>query len=108
MIIMCSTRVLAWKEHTIVSECTECLHINIWHANLLLNFSKSDLLSFKKVIHGLNFWDHSHPFPDGSERIILRTPNSDISFTFEETDFELFKEAVDEAIYMSEVYALMR
>jgi len=82
--------------------------MNIWHANLLLNFGRKEFLSFNKVIHSLNFWDHSHPFPDGSERIILRTPNPDISFTFEETDFELFKEAVEEALYMSEVYALMR
>ncbi|PWG78369.1 hypothetical protein DDR33_22655 [Pararcticibacter amylolyticus] len=82
--------------------------MNIWHNNLLLNFTKEEFLSFRKVINDLVFGDNSLPFPDDIDRIILRTPNRDISFTFAEFDFEQFKQAMDEAIYFSEIYSMMQ
>jgi len=41
------------------------------------------------------------------DRIVLHTPQEDISFAFDDEEFEDFKAAIDEAIYMNEVYLIM-
>ncbi|MGO1595937.1 MAG: DUF6686 family protein [Sphingobacterium sp.] len=105
---MCKTRILSQKESTIIVQCVNCDVLNIWHNNLLLNFSMREFRSFKRIVNNLSFPDRSLSFPDGKRRIILRTPNDDISFTFDIEEFKVFKETIDEAIYMAEVYAMMR
>ncbi|WP_316835171.1 DUF6686 family protein [Pedobacter nutrimenti] len=105
---MCKTRVLSSRGNTVLSSCTGCGVYYLWHNNLLLNFTEEALLSFREVVNSLPFEDNSLPFPNGEERIVLNTPNHDICFAFEEDEFEEFKIAIDEAIYMNEVYQLMR
>jgi hypothetical protein len=79
----------------------------IWHNNLVLNFSEAAFDSFQEVVNSLPFGRNSLPFPDGHDRVILHTPNDDISFAFDEEEFDDFCNAIDEAIYMNEVYTLM-
>lgn len=104
---MCATRVLSTRGQTVLSSCMGCGVYYLWHNNLLLNFTESAFKSFREVVNSLPFEQNSLPFPDGEERIVLHTPNDDISFAFDEDEFEEFKIAIDEAIYMNEVYMLM-
>lgn len=104
---MCKTRVLSTKGDTVVSSCVGCKMYYLWHSNLLLNFTKEAFDSFREVVNSLPFHSNSLPFPDGEERIILHTPNDDICFAFCHDEFETFKTAIDEAMYMNEVYMLM-
>lgn len=105
---MCQTKILSWKDQTLISQCDECQVIYIWHNNLMLSLNKDEFFSFKRTVGGLSFYKHCLPFPDGEERVILRTPNQDISFVFAYEEYELFKDSIDEAIHMTEVYALMQ
>ncbi|HWW41702.1 DUF6686 family protein [Pedobacter sp.] len=105
---MCKTRVLSTRGNTVLSSCTGCGVYYLWHNNLLLNFTEEAFLLFREVVNSLPFEDNSLPFPNGEERIVLNTPNHDICFAFAEDEFEEFKIAIDEAIYMNEVYQLMR
>lgn len=104
---MCTTRILSTKGATTVSSCVGCKVYYIWHNNLLLNFPQQAFISFREVVFSLTFAKASLPFPDDEERIILHTPNDDISFAFDMYEFEDFKAAIDEAIYMNEVYSMM-
>ena len=105
---MCHTRILSWKEQTLISQCEACQVIYIWHNNFMLTFSKEQFCSFKKAVNKLAFYKICIVFPDGEDRVILHTPDQAISFTFEFEEFELFKETIAEALYMTEVYALMQ
>ena len=79
----------------------------VWHNNLVLNFNTVAFDSFREVVNTICFESNCLPFPDGNERLILHTPNDDISFAFDEEEFEAFRCAIDEAIYMNTVYELM-
>lgn len=104
---MCKTRVLSTKGETVVSACIGCNMYYLWHNNLLLNFTADGLETFRGVINSLPFHKNSLPFPDDTERIILHTPNEDVCFAFAYDEFELFKAAIDEAMFMNEVYVMM-
>jgi hypothetical protein len=104
---MCKTRILTTKGETVISSCMECRMYYIWHNNLVLNFSELAFGSFQEVVNSLPFDRNALPFPDGDDRIILHTPYDDISFAFDEDEFHSFRSAIDEAIYMNEVYTLM-
>ncbi len=104
---MCLTRILSTKDQTVITSCLACKAFYIWHNNLMLSFTHKTFTTFQELLNSLSFNESSLPFPDMEERIILRTPNDDISFAFTETEFEQFKAAVAEAIYMKEVYLLL-
>lgn len=104
---MCKTLVLSTGKHTAITHCPCCKVYYIWHNNLVLNFTQHDFNNFKHIIDHAAFDETSLPFPDKEERILLRTPNEDISFAFTYPELESFKELLNEAIYMKEVYELM-
>jgi hypothetical protein len=104
---MCQTRVLTIRGKTVISCCAGCKMYYIWHHNLVLNFPAIGFTSFKEVVDTICFESNSLPFPDGEDRIILHTPNDDISFTFDPEELEDFRAALSEATYMNEVYMLM-
>ncbi len=104
---MCATNILSKQAATVISYCKCCETIYVWHNNLMLCF---DIDQFKAFRDFTENWDHEdmvHDFPDGQERIVLRTPNRDINFTFTMDEWENFKQAMDEAMYMREIYMLI-
>ncbi|RYY35906.1 MAG: hypothetical protein EOP46_08400 [Sphingobacteriaceae bacterium] len=104
---MCESTILSTKAATVISYCKCCETLYTWHNNLMLCFTITQFKAFKKYTEGLDLEDMLHDFPDKCERIILRTPNKDISFTFTLGEWYYFKQAMDEAIYMLEIYALI-
>jgi len=104
---MCKTIVLSSGEHTAISHCPCCKVYYVWHNNLVLSFSGQEFLSFREIIENASFTETSLPFPDKKERILLRSPNEDISFAFTSAELEDFRSMLNEAIYMKEVYTLM-
>ncbi|RFZ86121.1 hypothetical protein DYU05_09930 [Mucilaginibacter terrenus] len=79
----------------------------IWNHNLILSFSPLQFTQFRDFSVELDFEAHSFPFPDGEERMVMRTPADDIQFTFTNAEWEDFHAAMGEACYMLEVYSLM-
>ncbi len=106
--LMCQHTILSQKGQTVISQCPECRTLSIWQHNLLLNFSAQQFRSFKHFTAGLDAADALFPFPGGEERLVLRTPNSDICLTFSTEEWEDFQAAMEEAEYMSSVYDLIR
>lgn len=73
----------------------------------MLNFTHNDFLNFKEIIQNFSFSETSLHFPDKKERILLRTPNEDISFAFTHHELDSFRSMLNEAMFMKEVYTLM-
>ncbi|AMR34298.1 hypothetical protein A0256_24015 [Mucilaginibacter sp. PAMC 26640] len=104
---MCDAKILSQKGAAVISRCAECQCIFIWNRNLILSFTPGQFTEFKEFSADLDFVKNSFPFPDGQERIVMRTPTNDIQFTFTIDEWEDFQAAMDEAAYMQEVYALV-
>ena len=104
---MCQTRVLTSSGKTVISNCIGCRMYYVWHCNLALSFPEAGFNSFKEIVDTVCVKKNLLPFPDGHDRIILHTPNDDISFVFDLEELEDFKLALAEAVYMNEVYMLM-
>ncbi|MFD2874340.1 DUF6686 family protein [Mucilaginibacter ximonensis] len=105
---MCEVKTLSQRGSTVISQCIECKMLNIWHNNLLFNFTPQQFADFCSFVGSLEFEDRSHPFPDGQERAILKTPVEHLNFTFTKDEWEDMKAAMDEATYMQTVFALIR
>ncbi|KIO78047.1 hypothetical protein TH53_06025 [Pedobacter lusitanus] len=79
----------------------------IWHNNLMLSLSPDDFFNFKNIIENTSFDETSMPFPDKKERVLLPTPDQDISFAFTNEELKSFRTLLNEAVFMKEVYSLM-
>ncbi|MFD0751544.1 DUF6686 family protein [Mucilaginibacter calamicampi] len=104
---MCETVILSKIGATIISQCMDCKILTLWTRTLLLNFSPEQFISFKNFTANLEVDLSLFPFPDGEERLVLRTPHSDICMTFSIDDWDNFQQAMEEARYMMEVYNLI-
>ena len=104
---MCQTLILSRKGSVIINQCMECKILNIWLRNLLLNFTPEQFKMFNDFTSRLDIEESMFPFPDGEDRLILRTPHSDICFTFSITEWDDFQMAMEEAEYMQQVYRLI-
>src|SRR4051812_16184242 len=105
---MCQTIIMCENKNTVISQCNDCQGLFIWHNNLMLSFSQEDFRQFNQTIHSLPFDGHSYSFPDGENRMILRTPNIDISFCFRRKEFEDFCTLIGESVYLMDLYAMIR
>ncbi len=105
---MCQTVILSHKGATLISQCVECRVINIWHHNILLYFTPDELTAFKDFMYRLDVDQYTFPFPDGSDRLIVRTPNKDINLCFTGEEWANFQEALTEAGYMQAIYEMMQ
>lgn len=104
---MCDAKVLSHKGAAVVSRCNDCRGLFIWNNNLVLNFTPNQFYKFRAFTQDLDIDEYTLPFPDGLDRVVMRTPNSDISLTFTPTEWYDFNEAMEEAIHMLNVYQLM-
>ena len=104
---MCQNIPLSRKGATVISQCMGCKTINIWNHNLLLVFTVQQFKTFKDFTAGLDAPECTFPFHDGEERFVLRTPHTDICFTFSLEEWEDFQVAMEEAEYMTGVYELI-
>ncbi|TZF83706.1 hypothetical protein FW774_09530 [Pedobacter sp. BS3] len=104
---MCQTIVLSSKESVVISQCMDCKMLTIWHQNILLTFTPAQFRAFKSYTAKLNIEESLFPFPDGEERLILHTPYHDIRFTFTLEEWEDFKIALNEAVYMQNIYQMI-
>lgn len=105
---MCQIRVLSSRNQAVISHCVHCGMMLIWHHNILLNFSPDDFHSFRKMFSRLDFEECCVGFGDGKERAVIRTPNADICFSFSQDEWDDMRAAMDEAVYMRNVYDLMQ
>jgi hypothetical protein len=104
---MCDAKVLSHKGAAVISRCADCRGLFIWNNNLVLNFTPTQFCKFRAFTHDLDIDEYTLPFPDGLDRVVMRTPSSDINLTFTPEEWHDFNEAMEEATHMLTVYDLM-
>ncbi len=104
---MCQTRILSQSETIVISVCQRCKLIYLWNNNLLLTVSEQKFRSLYNTIKYIDFDACSIPFPDGEFRAIIATPGNEVNMTLGFEELEHFKDLMQEAEYMLDVYALM-
>jgi hypothetical protein len=104
---MCDATILSKKNATIISRCSDCRGLFIWNNNLVLNFTAEQFYKFRAFTTDLDIDEYTLPFPDGIDRVVMRTPSRDINLTFTPEEWYDFNEAMEEASHMLCVYELM-
>ncbi len=94
---------LAQKENLRIVQFKSCGHIGFMYKNLLLNFNTDSFQEFSNSFEQLDFNHRSVTFPDGSKRMVMNTCRKEIQLCFERDEFEMVKEALQEAVLMLEV-----
>lgn len=105
---MCQIITLACCGPAVISHCTTCRLLYIWHGNLMLSFTPEEFNLFVSMTEEIDFEACEFPFADGTGRIIIKTPNPDIGFTFTQPEWQNFKKALAEATFMEKIYSLMQ
>ncbi len=100
-------KVLSSYDSGFVGVCEDCDVIHLSYNNLMINFSLSEFTSFRRMVKSILTDECLVPFPDGSERVILRTPFEGVCFTFLPDEALELTNLVDEAFYMREIYDLI-
>ena len=72
-----------------------------------MNFTTEQFYSFSKLINKNDFDDSAMPFPDETERILIRMPNKEVSMAFAEKEWENLREVVNEALFMHQIHELL-
>lgn len=103
---MCDARVISQKGATVVSRCAGCNCLFVWNHNLVLNFTGDQFTQFRNFIADLEPDDHTFPFPDGSHRLVMRTPVNDIQLTFTLDEWGDLNAAMEEASQMRAILDL--
>jgi len=80
----------------------------VWHQNLLIQFASLDFSDFLNHIKTYSFFERAISFPDGETRLVIQSPAEELCLVFEEEEWEQFKHALEEALYLGTVYDLLK
>lgn len=75
--------------------------------NIMLNFSFTDFLSFRRMTKSLMRNECRVLLPDGSEKVVLKTPYQGVNFLFSEREICSLVSLMDEAYYFQQIYSLL-
>jgi len=90
-----------------IGQCTNCNRIGVHFSNILAGFSLSEFKLWADWILSIDFAPNSSLFHDGQFRIILNTGKDNLQFTFTESEFNIFRDGIAEALLQLRVRELM-
>jgi len=105
---MCNPILLKSTPTTHLSQCVECKTIFLWHNNFVINYTASEFDAFRKIIKNAVFSNNALPFPDGVDRIIVRTSHESINLIFTEDEWVSLKDVLDEGQFVLQIYEIMK
>ncbi|GEM_PF-2378964 len=103
----CKTEVLLMNGSMSVGQCTGCKRVGVHFNNLLAGFSQAEFKRWAEWLLHIEFAPNSSLFHDGQFRIILDTGKANLQFTFTESEFNVFRDGIAEALLQMQVRELM-
>ena len=94
----CRPVIILDGEHFNVSQCAGCQRVGLHYHNLLVGFDPEQFEVFSDSFAKIDFKASAVKFPNGLERIIVNTCHQDIQFCFSETEFEEFRDLLQQAL----------
>lgn len=104
---MCKKTIIAQRNNVTITQCVNCKVVNIWKRGMLMRFTFEQFEEFAKIASKIEFDNYLEYAPDGTEIVILSTPCNDICLMFTREELYNFSNAIDEAVYMQNVYRLV-
>ncbi|MDQ1148589.1 hypothetical protein QE382_000573 [Sphingobacterium zeae] len=104
---MCDTKILSQRGDTHISVCLKCQTYYIWQQSFVLTFTKNKFVDFLNMTRSTGDELFFSSFPDGEFRLIMKTPYPDIVFSFDEEQWQNFRDALQESYYMNEFYGML-
>ncbi|MDR8391195.1 hypothetical protein NC796_08605 [Aliifodinibius sp. S!AR15-10] len=99
--------ILIRKDNLRIVRFKSCNHIGFMYKNLLLNFNITGFQQFTESFQQLNFDRRAVSFPDGTTRMVMKTCRQEIQLCFQKDEFEMVREALQEAVVMLEVNQIL-
>jgi len=104
---MCQKTIIAQRAEITITQCANCRVVNIWKTGLLMRFTFDQFDEFAQIAKQIEFDDYLEHAPDGREVVILSTPCKDMCLMFTRPELLNFSTALDEAIFMKDIYRLV-
>ena len=104
---MCKKTIIAQRNNITITQCVNCKVVNIWKRGMLMRFTFEQFEEFAKIASQIEFDNYLEYAPEGTEIVILSTPCNDICLMFTREELHNFSNAIDEAVYMQNVYRLV-
>lgn len=95
--------VLIQKDNLCIEQCSCCDNIHLMYQNLLLKFTPKSFADFEAALSKLEFETRTVSFGDGSDKMLINTPQKEIQLCFTKTEFKLLRDSLKEALLMLEV-----
>ncbi|NGP87707.1 DUF6686 family protein [Fodinibius halophilus] len=99
--------VLTQNGDIIIEQCSCCDNIVFIYRNILLKFTPEVFQDFTTSFRKLNFERRSYVFEDGSEKMLVNTPQKEIQLCFTKGEFKQLCQALQEATLMLEVHEIL-
>lgn len=102
-----TTTVLIQKDNLCIEQCSCCDNIHLLYQNLLLKFTPKSFADFEATLSKLEFENRAVTFGDGSDKMLINTPQKEIQLCFTKSEFELLRQSLKEALLMLEVSQIL-
>ncbi|NIT55409.1 MAG: hypothetical protein GWN00_03980 [Aliifodinibius sp.] len=95
--------VLIQKDNLCIEQCSCCDNIHLMYQSLLLKFTPESFADFEAALSKLDFENRAITFGDGTDKMLINTPQKEIQLCFTKKEFELLRQSLKEALLMLEV-----
>lgn len=104
---MCKKTIIAQRNSVTITQCTNCKTVNISKKSILMRFTFDQFDEFSRIARRIEFDNYLEYAPDGTEVVLLSTPCNDICLMFTREELSDFANAIEEAVFMQNVYQLV-
>ena len=102
-----TTTVLIQRDNLCIEQCSCCDNIHLIYQNLLLKFTPESFTDFETALSKLEFKNRAVTFADGTDKMLINTPQKEIQLCFTKKEFELLRQSLKEALLMLEVSQIL-
>ncbi len=104
---MCMTAILTQQGSHTISHCVNCQTLFIYFNQLVLSFKPIQFEVFCDSVNDVSFEHCAVPFPNGEDKVVIRSPHEDIRFAFGIEEWFCLVNLVNEAKLMLQVQQLL-
>lgn len=103
----CKPVILAEGPHYCVSQCSDCLRVNLQYHHIMIGFEDREFRQFTRQFLGIDYDKYAVRLADGSQRLILKSPHPDIHLQLSKQEFNEIFDLLQQSQLMFEVWGLI-
>lgn len=103
----CTPKIIFSDGQNLISQCTHCHKIGIVFNSTLLGFREPEFYSFCETMTDLDFDAWAVDYPDETRRIVIDLGYENIKLNLTQTEFETFKDILQQATILLQVHQIL-